>query len=111
MRVATEPRVLRAGPAWAVMVGFIVLYDRWAIKHGHETLSGGCWRSLERPGGRIAVTLAATLTYKHLVAPSVLPQTDPLRIVADRWHKASKVAGSVVSEMTPSGGGLAIGNR
>lgn len=72
------------------MVAWIIGYDWWAIHYGHETLSGAFWRHCQRHPNRVAITLIATLVYKHLVAPGVLPQADPLRVLADRWHEHSK---------------------
>lgn len=71
------------------MFAFIAGYDYWAIRYGHETLSGGFWRHLERHHTRVLVTAAATILYKHLVAPGLLPQVDPLKHLARRWHANS----------------------
>jgi hypothetical protein len=86
---------VKAGPAWVALFSGIAAYDWWAIRQGHETLSGAFWRHLERYPTRIGLTLVATLLYKHLVAPGILPAVDPLRPLANRWHRNSNADGSV----------------
>jgi hypothetical protein len=82
---------IKAGPVWLIMGVGIAAYDWWAITYGHETMSGAFWRQLDRHPTRIPVLVGATMLYKHLVAPGVLPQADPLKYVADNWHKRAKV--------------------
>jgi len=81
----------KAGVAWCIGITLVVSYDYWAIANGHETLSGAFWRNLEKPHRRVAVTIPATLLYKHLVAPEFIPQIDPLKVVVDRWHRKANV--------------------
>ena len=65
---------------------YVAAYDWWAIKHNNEKMSAAFGRSMAHPVGRWATFAVVGLLLKHLMFPAFLPQTDPLRYVADKWR-------------------------
>jgi len=96
-------RSLKAGPGWVALAGFVVGYDYWAIHGGHETLSGACWRHCQKHHVRAVLTVSAALLYKHLMAPKMLPQIDPLNHLATRWHSKRAWNLDVAASQSQSG--------
>ena len=84
-------REIKATGAVIGIAGFVALYDYWAIKYGHETISRAVWRTAAHPKGRIPTAIVLTTLYKHLMFPKFLPKTDPLYYVAERWHVKARV--------------------
>ena len=65
---------------------YVAIYDWWAIKHNNETMSAAFGRSMAHPVGRWVTFSLVVVLLKHLMFPTFLPQTDPLRLVADKWR-------------------------
>lgn len=51
---------------WAGLIGGVALYDVWAMRTDHETLSHAFHRHMEHPLKRTLMIGAATLTLVHL---------------------------------------------
>ena len=86
------------GKAWVALASFILAYDLWAIRGGHETLSGAFWRSLENPYSRPFVLLAWIIVTKHLVFPSFLAEADPFNLFVEKIRKSEGIKCQTSSE-------------
>lgn len=85
---SARPGLKRASVAWLGLAAYVAAYDYYAIKTGRETLSGAYWHALRNPKTRVLAVCSATILYKHLVFPTVLPELDPLYFIAERWRKS-----------------------
>lgn len=74
------------GYAWLGLGIYVLAYDYWAIRTSRETLSEAYGRSMAHPIYRLPTLLISTTVLKHLMAPRLLPQTDWLGYIANRWR-------------------------
>lgn len=91
--------------AWAVLGGYIFIYDVAAIalndynktkgsNKRYETFSDGCWRGVEHPVVRWPIWLAILILVKHLAAPNFLRRYDPIGLIGAiiRWARRRQSA-------------------
>ena len=64
--------------AWAGLMGYVVLWDLFAVRTGRETLSTAFYNGLSHPVKRWRVVLLWTYVTAHLLT-WIPPKWDPLR--------------------------------
>ncbi len=72
--------------AWIGLAAYIVAYDYYACKHEKETMSTAFGRALDHKLARWPTLLVLVIVVKHLTAPDVLSNIDPINKIAKVWR-------------------------